>query len=364
MSTIPLTLVEGPIALPRVRPLGHLPAPFGRDWALLPPGHSWRTELKALYAAMLRTFCMSDKAILSFCRWVPLNPRRAAAAASAATAKRATVFAPPRDEAPHVFAEAAALPMAEGPAVGTLSRGAPPHWRALAGGACALSGAAMLAWIAFGHLAHRQLIDDVKPADTVTASLDAQPAKPPQHRLSDAVTTREPAAGKGNARTRSAASARVGGAPIYAPAPNQTRATAARRASTNDTLSHRRHALRETTDSRREKARRYLAHGAAANPLSQIAAMSDDMPRIAVPPVAQRASPRPSAAGSYSPLAPARLGIDEYADVTTFAATHLRDMAPPSRPATSINPSAANGTEWMNHLSQRRVTEVPDQFAK
>jgi hypothetical protein len=313
---------------------------------------------------MLRTFCMSDKAIFSFCRWVPLSTRRAAAEGSAATAKRATVFDAPRDEAPHAFAEAAALPVVEGPAVGTAPRGAPPHWGALAGGACALGGAAMLAWIAFGHLAHRQAIDDVKPADTVTASLDAQPAQPAQHRLSDAVPTREAAAGKVNARTRGAASARVDVTPTYASASTQTKATAARRASTNDTLSRHRHTLRETAASQREKTRRHLARSAAANPPSHIAAMSGDMPRITLPPVVQRASARPSAAGSYSPLAPARLGIDEYADVTMFAATHLRDIAPPSRPATSINPSAANGTEWMNHMSQRRVTEVPDQFAK
>jgi hypothetical protein len=204
----------------------------------------------------------------------------------------------------------------------------------------------------------------VKPADTVTASLDAQPAQSAQHRLSDAVSTREAAAGKANARTRSAPSTRGGVAPLYAPTSTQTKATAAPRASTNDTLSRRRHTARETTASQREKTRHRLARGAAANPLSHIAAMPDAMPHIAVPPVAQRASPRPSAAGSYSPLAPARLGIDEYADVTMFAATHLRDIAPPSRPAPSSNPPAANGTEWMNHMSQRRVTEVPDQFAK
>lgn len=364
MSTIPLTLIEGAIALPRLRPLDHLPAPFGRDWALLPPGHSWRTELKALYAAMLRTFCMSDKAIFSFCRWVPLNPRREAAAASPAAAKRATVFDAPRDEASHVFAEAAAVPVAERPALRSLSRGAPPHWGALAGGACALSGAAMLAWIAFAHLAHRQATDDVKPVDTVTASLDAQPAPSAQHRLSDSVATTEAAAGHVNTKTRNAASARGGIAPIYAPVSTQTKATAASRTAANDTVPRRRHALREPTDSSREKTRRHLARNGAANPQSHIAAISADMRRIAVPAVVQQASPRPSAAGAYSPLAPARLGIDEYADVTMFAATHLRDIAPPVRPATSINPSAASGTEWINHMSQRRVTEVPDQFTK
>lgn len=360
MSTIPLTLIEGPIALPRLRPLDRLPAPFGRDWALLPPGHSWRTELKALYAAMLRTFCMSDEAIFSFCSWVPLNTRGAAAAASAATAERATVFDAPRAEVPHVFAEAVASPAVEQPVFAHVSRGAPPHWGALAGGACALSGAAMLAWIAFSYLAHRQTIDHVKATDTVTASRDAQPA---QRRAPAAVTAREAAAGKANARSQSAASARVAVAPAYARNSTQTEATAAPRTSTNHTAL-RRHALRETTDSQREKTRRQLTRNAAASPLSHVAAMADNMPRIAVPTIAQRPSSGPSAAGPYSPLAPARPGIDEYADVTMSAATHLRDIAQTSRPATSNNPSAGSRTEWMNHMSQRRVTEVPDQFAK
>lgn len=66
-TTIPLTLIEGSMALPRLRPLGHLPAPFGRDWALLPPGYSLRAELKALYAAVLRTFCLNAETIRALC---------------------------------------------------------------------------------------------------------------------------------------------------------------------------------------------------------------------------------------------------------------------------------------------------------
>ncbi|MDR8399831.1 hypothetical protein NE850_26350 [Paraburkholderia sp. USG1] len=103
MSTIPFTPIEGYLALPRLRPLGHVPAPFGRDWALLPPGYSLRAELKALYAAMLRTFCLSDQAIRSLCRWSPLEEQRAIAVAaqsgSTATTAQATVFAAP-PEAP------------------------------------------------------------------------------------------------------------------------------------------------------------------------------------------------------------------------------------------------------------------------
>ncbi|QQC63844.1 hypothetical protein [Paraburkholderia ginsengisoli] len=366
MSTILLTPVEGAIAMPRLRPLDRLPAPFGRDWALLAPGHSWRTEIKALYAAVLRTFCMSDKAILSFCKWVPLNARRAAAAvAAAATDKRATVFRPPVEAAPQVLVEAAAAPVIEGPVFVSMSRGPRPHWGALAGGACALSGAAMLAWIAFGHLMHRQTHDTVTSADTVTANRN----EPEAQRLArDVVGARGPVAGDVKTRTRSTASAREESPSIsaagYARSSTSTKATAASRVSGNDTVAHRRHALRDTNDSAHEKNRRHVARSTPGHPLSYVAAMANEMPRSAVPPAAQRTSPKPSTAGRYSPLAPSQLGTDEYADVTMFAATHLRDIAPPSRPASSNHAPAGNGTEWMNHMSQRRVTEVPDQFAK
>jgi hypothetical protein len=86
--------------------------------------------------------------------------------------------------------------------------------------------------------------------------------------------------------------------------------------------------------------------------------------QIAVPAIAQRTSPAPSSAGPYSPLAPSQLGTGEYASTTTSAATHLRNIAPPSRPASSIDSHGTGGTEWINRISQRRVTEVPDQFTK
>lgn len=368
MSTIPFTLIEGAIAMPRLRPLDRLPTPFGRDWTLLPPGQSWRTEIKALYAAVLRTFCMSDKAILSFCTWVPLNARRAAAAvASAATATRATtVFHPAREETPHGGAEAGALTMVEAPVFVSRSRDVPPHWKAFAGGACALSGAAILAWIAFDDSAHRQMIAVEKPVVTATANRDVPPA---QRRVPDVVIAREPVSGGAvKARARSATSARAERASssarsTYAPVPRATQAAAAPHVASSDPVS-RRHTLRETAGSRREKTRDHLARSTTANPLSRAAPMVDGMPHITVPPSAQRTSPAPSAAGNYSPLAPAQLGVDEYADVTMSAATHLRDIAPPPRPAASNHSPIGNGTEWINHMSQRRVTEVPDQFGK
>src|SRR4051812_4243371 len=188
MSTIPLTFVEGSIALPRARPLDHLPAPFGRDWALLPPGHSWRVELQALYAAMLHTFCMSNKTILSLCRWVPLSAGRGAAPVCAAAATREPILEPPPRHVAQALAETTLLPAVERPALGTVSRRAPPHAGVLAGGVCALSGAAMLAWIAFTHLSHRPAIDVAKRANTGTASGDTAAV---QRRTSDAAAVHE-----------------------------------------------------------------------------------------------------------------------------------------------------------------------------
>jgi hypothetical protein len=75
-------------------------------------------------------------------------------------------------------------------------------------------------------------------------------------------------------------------------------------------------------------------------------------------------SPRPSAAGAFSPLTPAQLGSDEYTDVTMSSATHLRDIAAAPRAALSNHSQPADASEWMSHIAQRRVTEIPDQFAK
>jgi hypothetical protein len=62
------------------------------------------------------------------------------------------------------------------------------------------------------------------------------------------------------------------------------------------------------------------------------------------------------------------LGNDEYASVTMSAGTHLRGMAAGSRAGTeaaaSTTPIDTNSTEWMNRMSQRRVTDIPDQFSK
>lgn len=377
MSTIPFTPIEGYLALPRIRPLGHVPAPFGRDWALLPPGYSVRAELKALYAAMLRTFCLSDQAIRSLCRWSPLGEPHASASAdrseSAAIAAQATAFGVSPEAVMHMAVETPVTAHAVEPAYATAARGYGNHWGALAGGACVLGGAAVLAWIGFDHLAPRH--PGAHVAGNVAThrgsqSADLRPPAPLANRAVTNPTVSAPAARAASVRSVSnpaaafAPAASLPAAPASSTAPTQAVPSAPTRISTDRPGSRRQSHLREKAGRPHEQNRQHGARFVAANQSPHAAAYAGDLPRIAAPGVAASLSPRPSAAGSYSPPAPARLGVDEYAGVSMSAAMRRRDLAPPPHAGSSINTSGTNGTEWMNHLSQRRVTEIPDQFAK
>ena len=346
-TTIPLTLIEGPMALPCVSSFGRLlPPPFGRDWALLPPVRSLRAELKALYAAMLRTFCISEQAIHSFCKWEPLREW------APATAATATVFGVSVDEAAQTSAEAAAFAPVSAPAEAA-PRGTSKHWGALAGGACALGGAAMLAWIAFGHLTQRHSNSELKTAGKVPVRQEAQLAN--RHSFDAAVTPDATANNRASALAPSAVK-------IVKP----STATPAR-APADNTVSRYRDKQRQGAVTSRERSGRSSQPTIAtqsSRQLSHIEPSNYEVPQFAALANAQRTSPKPSSAGPYSPLAPSRLGTDEYAAMTLSAGTHLRKIAPPSRPASSTNSSEVSGTEWINHMSQRRVTEVPDQFTK
>jgi hypothetical protein len=74
-----------------------------------------------------------------------------------------------------------------------------------------------------------------------------------------------------------------------------------------------------------------------------------------------RARHLPSVAGDYSPLAPSARLNGDYDSITMSAGTHVRNVAPVTIRQDRVN---TNSTEWMNHMSQRRVTEVPDSFSK
>ncbi|MFM0303211.1 hypothetical protein PQQ99_24130 [Paraburkholderia sediminicola] len=391
-TTIPLTLIEGSMALPSLSPLCRLlPAPFGRDWALLPPGPSLRAELKALYAAVLRTFCLNAETIRALCQWESLRKPPAASTGFIPPATSTTVFDAPVDESLRTAAETAPFSPVSMPAAPASPRGGSMHWGALAGGACALGGAAMLAWIASGHLAQRHSVSDVKPAGQIPLRQQAQLA----NRLSpDAAVNPHPTANNraaGLAPSAASSPVHAAGAPGSARAsvpaspeilPNApatvplrditaspateittpVKATSARTTASKN-VSRRQDMQRKDPASLYERSDRSSQTIIATRP-PNMSPTNYEVPQIAVPATAQRTSPTPSSAGPYSPIAPSQLGTDEYASITTSASTHLRNIAPPSRPASSLNSPGMGGTEWIDHMSQRRVTEVPDQFAK
>jgi hypothetical protein len=395
-TTIPLTLIEGSMALPSLSPLGRLlPPPFGRDWALLPPGYSLRAELKALYAAVLRTFCLNAETIRALCQWESRRLPPAASSGFTSVAPSITVFDAPVDESLRLSTEAAAFSPVSAPVTSASPRVAQAHWGALAGGACALGGAAMLAWVAFDHLAQRHTISDVKPAAKAPVRQEAQLA--PRHSFDAAAVAN--ATANNLAPSAAPSPVYVAGASGSAPAsvlaspeifPNAlaaaplhdfsaspatkivmpAKATPAR-ATAGKNVSRRQDRQRKDAPNLYERSVRRSQPTIATRLTPQLSSqlprtspMNAEVSQIAVPAIAQRTSPAPSSAGPYSPLAPSQLGTGEYASTTTSAATHLRNIAPPSRPASSIDSHGTGGTEWINRISQRRVTEVPDQFTK
>lgn len=349
------------MALPSLSPRCRLlPPPFGRDWALLPPGHSLRAELRTLYAAVLRTFCLNAETIRALCQWEwSCRPPAASSAVTLHTPSTSVVDAAVEgsvDTTADASFDGSLRTAAEAPSVSPVStrevrasrRGGSRHWGALAGGACAFGGAAILAWIAVGHLTQRQPIGDVKTAGTVPVRQEAELAN---HHLPDAAVTSHAA--------------------------NNDRAAA--RAATDKNVSRRRDRLREGAPIQHEKNGRNSRSAIAAHvspqlpphlsrqlslPLPPTSTTNHEGSQIAVSANAHRTSPKPSSAGPYSPTASSHAGIDEYVSMTMSASTHLRDIAPPSRPAASVDSPGIGRTDWTSHMSQRRVTESPDQFAK
>ncbi|WP_345811281.1 hypothetical protein AAGS40_10990 [Paraburkholderia sp. PREW-6R] len=340
MSTIPLTLIQGSLALPRLRPLAQLPAPFGHDWSLLPPAYSVRVELKALYAALLRTFCLSDQAIRSLCRWLPPS----AGEPPETVIREAVAF-----ESPHPVA--APMPVTEmsaerlaSPAAGSGTLRGSPAWAGVAGGFCALSGAAVLAWIAAGHLPHRHADRQANVANGSGMAKVAEVA-------SASAATREMATPSRRATDPVPAAAAVTIASAASPEPSHD-IQRARPAATRPSTKTHQHARR--------------AHHANFNgkPAPRHSAAADTLSRSTPASRVPHEAPHPSIAGSYSPLAPSRLGVAEYNAVTLSAATPVGHIATLPRPAGAATAPVTSATEWSTRLSQRRVTEVPDQFAR
>lgn len=399
MSTSPLTLVVGEIRMPRLRPLELVSRSLGREWSLLPPNVSFRTELKALYAAMLRTFCLSADAIRTMCRWDPDSLRTPSATIA--------TLAPAATPSP--------IPLGMRHPTRTPAR-ASRQWNTLAGGACAIGGVAAIAWLMANHprqpasptLAaapevtlnaaanhdgnvHSRSGNIERPADAHVmwnrTRGDLTARKPDE---STTIDTSGSDAGHvsstrtGLATTHAAASPAAG---HETPATQASRIITKRASPTSPRavdayvsvppksakpsgVDHAARDVRKANSTKRERdefastSARRVPHAAARAqdiaPRHDLHASSETWPETQLS-TGHRARHLPSVAGDYSPLAPSARLNGDYDSITMSAGTHVRDAAPVTIRQDRVN---TNSTEWMNHMSQRRVTEVPNSFSK
>jgi hypothetical protein len=378
MSTFPFVQVEGALALPLTGPLACLPRSFGREWMLTPPHFSLRAELRALYAAMLRTMCLSADAFRAAVRWAPNDgPARPTPSPVAAPITQNT-------------GPSAAPALARGAyAHRTTAAPAAPDRSKLTGGAVAIGGAALLAWIVASHTPHEVQTaiseTEARPAATEAPEAsqrltnaraqheqtikDAGPVTPPHPTAAATVSPRVVDT------TLTGAAPHVANTSAEAPA-NASVATGdnAREARRENTIARtqpdfgsqvRVKAATPATLVQREAHSNGRAVGRTAG--QRVAGLSTSRRqsvhqfapyREAHPVTTHRSEATYSKAKRYSPRQPAVNPADEYASILAYAKTY--------QPAHASNrPSIpTDSTEWVNHVSQRRVTDVPDRFAK
>jgi hypothetical protein len=392
MPTTALTIIDGAMALPRSRPFNDVPAPFGRGWALLAPSHRPDKGLHGLYGAVLKTFDLSDQPIRSFCRWVAPNHQLADASAATmmglamgtraaetvrehdAEALRLRRGLPPGHSS---FADSLAAPEAPafqdafapvkahvaGPAARALLM---PRW-ALAGGACALSGAALLAWTAFGHVDVRGPRNG-NPTKRVDIAVVERQTPAAQILRRDTVDVSNSVAETSNLSGASAVAVRqhaqtasASGRARTVPSGNLTLHSP----TTASIEPHRSATIvrtRTPVAGRKDGDRRIVyGHRPRANAVNHRRHVVDSVSTIAISTPLTRMFVKPSVAGSYSPPAPTQPGTSDY----TFAdmsASIRHGSATQEAPSANLDESA--GQQWSARLTHRRVTEAPDQFIR
>lgn len=383
MSTFPFVQVEGTLALPHIRPLARLPASFGREWALTPPHFSLRTELRALYAAVMRTVCLSAEAFRAAVGWgndhgqAPQLPRPVAASvappASVGSVARETAGNPQAGRA----ANARSTP---GVSPGHAPNHIPPFQpRKLTGGAVAIGGAALLAWIVASHAPHDSpgATGNASPRSNASAGHDtsqrlAEARAQHEHGTTGTIERSSTAAPMPAAvlpRTVDKPAQASVAVPTQAP---QTTVVDTRKPSRAVATAHtksdfstraqpaaparlvQREARGNERAVKRGSGQRVAERG--TTPRRDIRTFAPY--REAGPVTSHRAHGAYSQAQGYSPRQTGANPADEYASILSYAKTYA--------PARVSNSPAApvDSTEWVNHVSQRRITEVPDRFAK
>ncbi|MDR7004613.1 hypothetical protein J2W46_001493 [Paraburkholderia strydomiana] len=395
MPTTPLTIIDGAMALPRSRPFNDVPAPFGRGWTLLAPSHRLDKGLHGLYGAVLKTFDLRDQPIRSFCRWVapnyPITDASAAAMMGLAMGARIpeavgeheadalplrgglppghsvlanSLAAPEASPFQHAFAPVKARvagPAARAPHL--------PRW-ALAGGACALSGAALLAWTAFGHVDVRgprngnptkrtdiAVVERQSPAAQIlrrdTVDVSNRVAEIANMSGASAVSVRQhaqTASASGMARTVA-----PGNLTLHPPT------TASIETHRSATIVRTRSPVAVRKDGDR---RALYGHRPTADAVNHRRHAVDSASTIATSAPVTRMFVKPSVAGSYSPPVPTQPDTSDYTFVDMSASIRHGSSTQQAQQAPSANLDGSAGQQWSARLTHRRVTEAPDQFIR
>ncbi|MBT2790865.1 hypothetical protein [Paraburkholderia strydomiana] len=233
-----------------------------------------------------------------------------------------------------------------------------------------MSGAALLAWTAFGHedvrgqrngnLTKRADIavveretpaGQIPPPDTIDASNSV--AETANMSGASAVSVRQhaqtaPVSGK--ARTVA-----VGGLTLHPPT------TASIGSHRSATIVRTRTPVAERKDGDR---RTLYGHRPKADAVNHRRHAVDSASTIATSPPVTRMFVKPSVAGSYSPPAPTQPGTSDYTFVDMSASIRHGSATQQAQQAPSANLDGSAGQQWSARLTHRRVTEAPDQFIK
>lgn len=293
---------------PFVRIEGNVSQPRSRAPCQFPPpfGNEWallpaESGLRAELAALLRTFCLHDEMIWSMGHWSAAWPQTEQ---TQQTPPPNTAKQPASHEKPLLIGVATMFLRRDMPDNAATSAQPPdPRHRPVAT-AFAIGGAAILAWIGIGYLW------PVPPSlfETTAQSADAGPDLPVQIAQSGGMT---------GSATRQAVSSNS------SPPLNTT------------------HHARQTTSEAMREAKHTARHRSH-------------------PATSQSAKAAKHAPAAHRPLTPSPFRVGEYASATLASRPPVRNN---NLTQQTTHGSSASETDWMNHIEQRRVTEVPDQFS-
>jgi hypothetical protein len=305
MSTTYLIPVEGNMAMPGPHAYAYLPSSFGQRWTLLPDNISLRPEIRALYAALLRTMCLSATAIRSMCHWEPLRKPVSA---------QQTVY-PAKAEAETASPLPPAAASASVMSLKSLSKAL------LASGTIAAICIVLAAGFVWMHPTARPATGRSASGDATTVLADSPATEPVANVSTQAHEDAQPAPAKAAANI-ARSDMQIANEP---PRSSAEKTVVAKRNSRNEV--------------------------APENPrVSRHADTSATAPH--------RFSAAASEAGAFSPQRAKEHPVDDYASIQTWAQTTRSE----AMPALSQGATRTNDTDWMNHIKQRRITDAPEGF--